>query len=81
MDASTRRHEWPQWQAQDLSRIFPTLGAEGVDLMRKMLDYDPAKRVSVRAAAMGTGILHATVWRCGLCMDVRRASSMVLLAP
>jgi cyclin-dependent kinase len=45
--ARTRRHEWPQWQAQDLSKIFSTLEADGIDLMKKMLEYDPAKRLSV----------------------------------
>ncbi|KAJ9530012.1 hypothetical protein QJQ45_023291 [Haematococcus lacustris] len=43
-------HEWPQWHPQDLSRIFPTLEAEGVDLLRRMLDYDPAKRISAKEA-------------------------------
>mmetsp|Transcript_691 Transcript_691/g.1836 ORF Transcript_691/g.1836 Transcript_691/m.1836 type:complete len:315 (-) Transcript_691:530-1474(-) len=43
-------HEWPQWQAQDLSRIFPTLEPEGIDLLKKMLEYDPAKRVSAKEA-------------------------------
>ncbi len=42
-----RRHDWPQWQAQDLSRVFPSLEPEGVDLMRQMLQYDPARRISV----------------------------------
>jgi hypothetical protein len=49
-----RRHEWPQWAAQDLTRIFPMLEPEGIDLLRRMLDYDPAKRISVRGA--GTGL-------------------------
>lgn len=56
-DASARhefaahRHEWPQWAAQDLSRIFPTLEPEGIDLLKKMLEFDPAKRVSVSASS------------------------------
>ncbi len=41
-------HEWPQWQPQDLSRVFPTLEADGIDLMKKMMEYDPARRISVR---------------------------------
>lgn len=43
-------HEWPQWQPQDLNKIFPTLGAEGIDFMLKMLAYDPAKRISAKDA-------------------------------
>eukprot|EP00798_Chlamydomonas_sp_ICE-L_P021380 gene21380-28324_t len=40
-------HEWPQWKAQDLSKIFPQLGEHGIDLMRQMMDYDPVKRVTI----------------------------------
>jgi cyclin-dependent kinase len=43
-------HEFPQWTAQDLNRVFPTLDASGIDLMQQMLHYDPAKRVTVRPA-------------------------------
>ncbi|GAX74697.1 hypothetical protein CEUSTIGMA_g2145.t1 [Chlamydomonas eustigma] len=43
-------HEWPQWQAQDLKRIFPTLEAEGLDLMKKMFEYDPGRRISAKDA-------------------------------
>ena len=41
------RHEWPQWTPQDLSRIMPQLEPEGIDLLKKMLDYDPIRRISV----------------------------------
>ncbi len=44
---SPLRHEWPQWQPQDLHRIFPTLNDDGIDLLRRMLAYDPAMRISV----------------------------------
>uniref|UniRef100_A0A7S0YKV0 cyclin-dependent kinase n=1 Tax=Polytomella parva TaxID=51329 RepID=A0A7S0YKV0_9CHLO len=43
-------HEWPQWHAQDLSRIFPTLEPEGIELLRRMLEYDPARRISAKEA-------------------------------
>ena len=38
-------HEFPQWKPQDLSRVIPELNAHGIDLMSKMLEYDPAKRI------------------------------------
>ena len=40
-------HEWPKWQPQDLQARFPALEAAGVDLMRQMFVYDPAKRITV----------------------------------
>uniref|UniRef100_A0A7S3VUG5 cyclin-dependent kinase n=1 Tax=Dunaliella tertiolecta TaxID=3047 RepID=A0A7S3VUG5_DUNTE len=43
-------HEFPQWHPQDLSRIFPTLEPEGVDLLKRMIEYDPAKRISAKEA-------------------------------
>ena len=41
------RHEYPQWRPQDLSRVFPSLEESGLELMRAMLQYDPARRISV----------------------------------
>lgn len=49
------RHEWPQWQPQDLSKTFPTLGEEGIDLMKRMMEYDPARRISVSAGGREGG--------------------------
>jgi len=43
-------HEFPQWQAQDLSKVIPQLDAHGIDLMKKMLVYDPAKRIHATEA-------------------------------
>jgi hypothetical protein len=44
------RHEYPQWQSQDFSNMFPDLGSAGIDLMKQMLLYDNSKRISVRLA-------------------------------
>lgn len=41
------RHEYPQWRPQDLSRVFPSLEESGLELLRAMLQYDPARRISV----------------------------------
>ena len=43
-------HEFPQWKPQDLSRVIPELDAAGIDLMTKMLQYDPAKRIHATEA-------------------------------
>eukprot|EP01119_Soliformovum_irregulare_P015331 TRINITY_DN4305_c0_g1_i2.p1 TRINITY_DN4305_c0_g1~~TRINITY_DN4305_c0_g1_i2.p1 ORF type:complete len:332 (-),score=85.85 TRINITY_DN4305_c0_g1_i2:229-1224(-) len=41
---------FPQWKAQDLGRLFPTLEPAGVDLMKQMLIYEPSKRISAKRA-------------------------------
>jgi len=43
-------HDFPQWRPQDLSRVFQTLEEAGLDLLKKMLEYDPAKRISAKDA-------------------------------
>jgi len=43
-------HEFPQWKPQDLARVIPELDAAGIDLMSKMLQYDPAKRIHATEA-------------------------------
>ncbi|KAJ9185515.1 hypothetical protein P3X46_005142 [Hevea brasiliensis] len=43
-------HVYPQWESQNLARAVPSLGPEGVDLLSKMLKYDPAERISAKAA-------------------------------
>eukprot|EP00812_Abedinium_dasypus_P011500 NODE_5057_length_615_cov_779.405357.p1 GENE.NODE_5057_length_615_cov_779.405357~~NODE_5057_length_615_cov_779.405357.p1 ORF type:complete len:138 (-),score=36.00 NODE_5057_length_615_cov_779.405357:201-572(-) len=42
--------DFPQYEPQTWSTIVPTLDASGVDLLRSMLQYDPNRRVSGRAA-------------------------------
>ncbi|XP_021280287.1 cell division control protein 2 homolog C [Herrania umbratica] len=43
-------HVYPQWEPQSLARVVPSLSSDGVDLLSKMLKYDPAERISAKAA-------------------------------
>ena len=43
-------HEFPQWKPQDLAKVIPQLDEDGIDLMAKMLVYDPAKRIHATEA-------------------------------
>ncbi|XP_074578098.1 cyclin-dependent kinase B1-1-like isoform X1 [Curcuma longa] len=43
-------HSYPQWRSQDLALVVPSLEPEGIDLLSKMLEYDPAKRISALKA-------------------------------
>lgn len=43
-------HEFPQWKAQDLASLVPELNEQGIDLLSKMLQYDPAKRIHATEA-------------------------------
>lgn len=41
---------FPKWSARPLSEAVPELCPEGLDLLSKMLVYDPARRISARQA-------------------------------
>jgi len=41
---------FPQFNAQSLSKLFPRLEPEGIDLLEKMLQYEPSKRISAKSA-------------------------------
>ncbi|XP_010927310.1 cyclin-dependent kinase B2-1 [Elaeis guineensis] len=43
-------HEYPQWGPKKLSSEVPDLDADGIDLLSKMLQYDPSKRISAKKA-------------------------------
>eukprot|EP00270_Netrium_digitus_P009733 TRINITY_DN2979_c0_g1_i1.p1 TRINITY_DN2979_c0_g1~~TRINITY_DN2979_c0_g1_i1.p1 ORF type:complete len:309 (+),score=70.09 TRINITY_DN2979_c0_g1_i1:479-1405(+) len=47
-------HEFPFWRPQSLAKVVPELSdynnGTGIDLMEKMLQYDPAKRISAKEA-------------------------------
>lgn len=41
---------FPQWSKQDLARIVNTLGEDGLDMLKRTLTYDSAKRISAKRA-------------------------------
>ncbi|KAL9265102.1 Cyclin-dependent kinase B2-1-like protein [Drosera capensis] len=43
-------HVYPQWRPQELSSAVPGLDEEGLDLLAKMLIYEPSKRISAKKA-------------------------------
>jgi len=43
-------HEFPQWKLQDLNKAVPELDNNGIDLLRRMLVYDPAERIHANQA-------------------------------
>ncbi|OMO68787.1 hypothetical protein CCACVL1_19824 [Corchorus capsularis] len=43
-------HVYPKWEPQNLARSVLTLSADGVDLLSQMLKYNPAERISAKAA-------------------------------
>ena len=42
--------DFPNWKAKPLKEAVPSLDSEGLDLLGKMLAFDPAKRISARQA-------------------------------
>ncbi|KAG6472598.1 cyclin-dependent kinase B2-1-like [Zingiber officinale] len=43
-------HEYPQWSPKDISSAVPGLDPNGLDLLSKMLKYEPSKRISAKKA-------------------------------
>jgi serine/threonine protein kinase len=44
------KHNFPQWKPKDLSKLCSSIDNEGIDLLKKMLTYDPLKRITAREA-------------------------------
>ncbi|KAK3028994.1 hypothetical protein RJ639_038197 [Escallonia herrerae] len=43
-------HEYPQWKPKPLSSAVPNLDQDGLDLLLKMLQYEPSERISAKKA-------------------------------
>ncbi|KZV42016.1 cell division control 2 isoform 1 [Dorcoceras hygrometricum] len=41
---------FPKWPAKDLATVVKNLDASGIDLLHKMLRYDPSKRITAKIA-------------------------------
>ena len=41
---------FPNWSGNHLQRLYPQLCPKGLDLLNKMLTYDPSKRISAKQA-------------------------------
>ncbi|KAJ3041534.1 Cyclin-dependent kinase catalytic subunit, partial [Rhizophlyctis rosea] len=44
------KSNFPTWHRQDLTKLIPNLNADGIDLLSKLLAYDPAARISAKRA-------------------------------
>jgi len=47
---SDYKSTFPQWTKQDLSKLLPNMETEAIDLLTKLLTYDPTRRLSARKA-------------------------------
>ena len=41
---------FPKWKAQNLAEVVPGLGIDGLDLLGRLLEMDPEKRITVEEA-------------------------------
>jgi cyclin-dependent kinase len=44
--------DFPSWDPTNLAETVTTLDADGIDLLKKMLVYEPGKRISAKAALL-----------------------------
>ncbi|XP_028415487.1 cyclin-dependent kinase 2-like [Dendronephthya gigantea] len=49
-DFTNYKSTFPKWKAQDLNKVFPTLSYDAIDLLKKMLTYEPSSRISAKTA-------------------------------
>lgn len=49
-DCPDFKTDFPQWHPKPFSQLVPRLCEQGLDLLSKMLVYDPAKRITAREA-------------------------------
>jgi cyclin-dependent kinase len=43
-------HDCPKWKPQPLDKYFTSLDKHGLDLLSRLLEYDPARRLSAKEA-------------------------------
>lgn len=43
-------HLYPQWKPHNLAQVVPELDSAGIDLLKSMLQYNPASRISAKKA-------------------------------
>lgn len=41
---------FPKWRREPMSKLVPTLDEDGLDLLEQLLEFDPARRLSAKAA-------------------------------
>ncbi|XP_057293447.1 cyclin-dependent kinase 2-like [Hydractinia symbiolongicarpus] len=49
-DLKEFKSDFPKWKTQSFSSIVPSLDADGIDLLEKMLTYQPSRRISAKNA-------------------------------
>ncbi|XP_078484914.1 cyclin-dependent kinase 2-like [Ciona intestinalis] len=42
--------KFPNWPAQPLERVLPEINSVGIDFLKKMVTYDPTRRITAKAA-------------------------------
>lgn len=51
---------FPQWRKKNLRTVVPTLDANGSELLKEMLIYNPAERISAKRALMSPYFTSST---------------------
>lgn len=46
------KDNFPAWAPNDLASIVTALDADGIDLLQRMLAYEPGKRISAKQALL-----------------------------